>query len=302
MSIASPIIPKDFHRAIIEVHGKSGLEWLKRLPGLIAECEKRWSLTIGSPFANLYYNYVAPAVNEDGRRLVLKAGVPTRNFRNEMEALRLYNGNGAVRMFEADPELGVMLLERLEPGKALAELTDDVQSASIAASVMRQIWQAAPVDHSFPSVSEWSLGLARIRQQFGGKTGPFPIALFERAESLFAELIAAPIENTLLHGDLHQSNILSAERQSWLVIDPKGVVGERGYEIGPFLLNIADQTQEVLAYLLAMLTDELGLDRKRVQEWCIAQAMLSACWTVEDHGYGWEKTVEYTERIAAIKL
>lgn len=58
-----------------------------------------------------------------------------------------------------------------------------------------------------------------------------------RAEELFAKLLAAPGEPLLLHGDPHHGNILAAEREPWLAIDPKGGIGEAEYGVIPFLMN-----------------------------------------------------------------
>jgi streptomycin 6-kinase len=94
----------------------------------------------------------------------------------------------------------------------------------------------------------------------------------------------------LLHGDLHQENILSAERQPWLAIDPKGVIGEPAYETGALLCNMLPHLlqmphpERVLARRIAQLSAELGLERARIRDWGLAQAVLSAWWCVEDFG------------------
>ena len=196
----------------------------------------------------------------------------------------------------------------------LSRLADDEQATSIAAHVMRQIWQPVPPEHSFPTVARWALGLARLRQQFGGATGPFPARLVEQAESLFAELIGSMAEPVLLHGDLHHDNILTAERQPrqtrrplWLALDPKGLVGEPAYEVGALLRNPApwllDQPQpgRILARRVDQLAEELGFDRARLRSWGLAQAVLSAWWSFEDHGHGWEWSLTCAELLADVK-
>src|SRR5439155_23831953 len=155
----------------------------------------------------------------------------------EMEALRLFEGHGIVQLLDADARQGAMLLERLRPGTPLADLADDEQATSIAAGVMRQLWRPAPPEHPFPTVARWAAGLGRLRNKFVGGTGPFPTALVEEAERLFAELIPSMAEPMLLHGDLHHENIVTAERQPWLALDPKGLVGEPAYEVGALLRN-----------------------------------------------------------------
>ena len=114
-------IPKSFSQTIIEVHQEAGLKWLQELPILIKKCEERWLLRVEHPFAALSYNYVAPAVRADGTAVVLKLGVPNPELSSEIEALRLYDGVGSVQLLDADPQQGILLLERLLPGMMLTD-------------------------------------------------------------------------------------------------------------------------------------------------------------------------------------
>ncbi len=301
-------IPDRFARNIVELYDASGVEWLNRLPLIIADCEQQWSLIIHPPFTQLSYNYVASAVRSDGTPVVLKVGFPAPELRAEIEALRLFNGQGSVRLLAADPDQGTLLLEQLKPGTLLSRLTNDEQATSIAAQVMRQLWRPVPPEHIFPSIAEWAAGLGKLRRQFGGATGPLPSHLVEAAETLFVELIDSMVEPVLLHGDLHYDNILAAERQPWLALDPKGVVGEPAYEVGALLRNVAPQflaepqRGRMLTRRVCQLADELGFDRKRLRGWGLAQAVLSAWWSLEDHGHGWEWAISYAEVLAEIDV
>ncbi len=300
-------VPTAFARTINELHGETGDEWLRRLPALLADCALRWSLTILPPFEPLTYNYVAPAIRRDGADVVLKVGVPNPELLTEIEALRWFGGQGVVQLLDADPELGILLLERLKPGAPLSKLADDQQATSIAAQVMRQLWRPAPLEHAFPTVAKWAAGLERLRRQFGGGTGPLPSGWVVAAEHLFGELIGSMAEPVLLHGDLHHENILSAERQPWLALDPKGVVGEPAYEVGALLRNpipaLLEQPhpERTLARRVDQLAEELRFDRARLVAWGLAQAVLSAWWSVEDHGHGWEWGIACAEALAKLR-
>ncbi len=266
-----------------------GAEWLTRLPDLLAECKRRWSLTVRPSHFTLSYNYVAPATLADGTEIVLKVGVPNRELRTEIEALRLYNGRSAVRLLDADPDNGILLLECLTPGEMLTTITDDDEATRIAVQVMQNLWRPLPADHHFPSVADWADGLAELRQEFGGGTGPFDKRLVETAESLFTDLLASMSEPMLLHGDLHHYNILSAG-DGWLMIDPKGVAGEPAYEVGALLRNpiatifAEPELAHITARRLDILAELLALDRERLRQWSLAQAVLSAWWGYEDGG------------------
>ena len=140
-----------------------------------------------------------------------------------------------------------------------------------------------------------------MRGRFGGSSGPLPEILVARAEGLFSELLASAGEPTLLHSDLHHINILSARREPWLAIDPKGVLGERAYELGAFLYNLLPEfprrrdLRKILARRIDILCERLELDRQRVVGYGLAQAVLSACWDVEDGVPGWERTIRVAE-------
>jgi streptomycin 6-kinase len=282
-------LPEHFVRTQRELYGARGEAWVENLPALIAGCERRWSLKVGAPFDNLSYNFVAPAVQADGGEIILKLGVPNKELVTEIEALRLYDGHGICRLLDGDVAQGILLLERLQPGTMLSTIADE-EATAVAAQVMGQLWRPLPAEHPFPTTATWGKGLERLRKEFDGGTGPFPARMVEQAERLFGELVGSSSEQVLLHGDLHHYNILRAERQPWLAIDPKGLVGEPAYEIGAFLRNpdLEGYTLNELKVLQARRVEQfavaLGIDRERILAWSMAQAVLSAWWTYEDHG------------------
>lgn len=249
---------------------------------------RRWSLRILPLFESRSINAVAPVVQEGGGEVVLKVHADVDEGRRETEALDAFDGKGAVRLLDADREQGVLLLERLRPGKDLTSIRDDAEAMAIAADVIHRLRTPAPDAHSLPTVEEWGEGFAQLRARFNGGFGPFPRRAVEMGESLFRDLISSMDETLLLHGDLHHHNILSSTRDGWLAIDPKGVIGEAACETGallrnplPGLLNLPWPAR-VLARRIAQLSDELRLDRERVACWGVTQAVLAAWWSHED--------------------
>jgi streptomycin 6-kinase len=304
--MGTPEIPERFVRTMIELHGDAGRAWLDGLPARIAEYESRWAIQVGPPFANLSYNYVAPAVRANGAQAILKLGMPQPELTSEIAALRLWDGHGCAQLIASDLDGGALLLERLLPGNMLLDLTDDDEATRIAAQVMRALWRPAPPapeDMVFPTTARWASGLRRLRAMYDGGTGPLPEEMVTLAEALFAELLASCGAPMLLHGDLHHENVLAAKRAPWLAIDPKGLIGEAEYEVGalirnplPRLLALPDVTA-TLARRFDILAETLGFDRQRMIAWSYAQAVLSAWWRIEDHGHGWEPTIALAERL-----
>ncbi len=303
-----------FRDRITRVFGDEGRAWLDDLPAILRTYADRWGLTIEKPYP-LSYNYVAPATREDGTRVVLKAGVPREQIACEIAALQHWAGDGAVRVLESDPPGGVFLLEHVAPGSPIIEI-DDAEATQIAARLMRRIWRPAPVNHAFPTLADWGTAFADLRARHGGTSGPLPQALFDRGAALYFDLVRSQAEPVVLHGDLHHWNILSAEREPWLVIDPHGVVGEPAFEVGAWMRNPAafedgpfkarslllqPDVRGILARRLDIFGEELQVDRDRVRDWGIAFAVLSACWSEEStHAESWHQAMTVADHLSTL--
>ena len=299
-------LPPDFIRNIRQSFPPDSERWLAALPDLLAEAARRWDLTLGAPFL-LSYNYVCAATRADGTPAVLKIGVPNPELTSEINALRIYAGQGACRLLEADAEEGMLLLERLRPGRMLVTLKDNDQATEIAAQVMHNIHRPAPQQDGFLSLRGWFDELQKLRPRFGGGTGPFPEKSFAIAEALIRDLFAEDRPQVLLHGDFHHFNILSSER-GWLVIDPKGVVGPAEYEVGPLLINPYNVTLAETEAIqrtqrrIAILAERLGFDRQRLRAWAICHSVLSAFWDMAEDGSGGESARAWTEIFIKMKV
>jgi len=288
-------LPDSFITTIRNTFKEDGEKFLAVLPFLIQETSQRWRLTDVQPVPNLSYNFVAfakqkPSSTGRGQGegdVILKVGVPNRELTSEISALKLFNGDGACQLLESDVERGLLLLERLKPRIMLAELEDDDERTIIAAEVMQKIWRTPPNENNFIRLSDWFDGLKKIRPHFNGGTGPFPKAILERVESFLPELLADK-NVKLIHGDFHYFNILSSER-GWLVIDPKGVIGHVGYEVGPLMLNPWNSLSDRINFQrrakrrVGILSERLGLSRESIIKWAMAHAILSAWWSIEDN-------------------
>lgn len=277
-------LPEDFVQFICTVYGTEAANaWFQRLPSFLEECAQRWQLKLLPPFENLSFHYVAPAVRADGTAVILKTCEFSDEFEHGLAALRLFNGRGIARLLEFDEEQKVMLLERLQPGTMLEELVpeQDEQATSILAGIMRQLWRPAPAKHTFPTVEQLGQGLTQLRARYAGGYGPFPPHLVEEAMDLFATLSASAPQTMLLHGDLQHYNILRSG-ETWLAIDPKGVVGDPGYEVGASFFNplprilLVPNLEQMLARRVAQLSEELGMERERIRGWGLAQCVRNA--------------------------
>ena len=295
----------EFKRRITGVWGEEGRAWLGRLPTLVTTCQEQWGLSINASLPDLSYNFVAPAIRDDGTEAILKIGVPNKELTTEIKALQLYGGKNAVKLLEAEPKLGALLLQRITPGSPLSSLADDEKATIIAAQLMRDLPVPTPTDHPFPTIERWGLAIKRLRERFGGKTGPLPCRMVEKAEQLLPDLESSSPQQVLLHGDLHHENILFDQEKGWLAIDPKGVVGDPAYEAARFQHNpipdflSMDDPQRVAQRRVEILASVLKVNQARLLAWGFFDAVLSACWSIEDND-DWRYSIACAEILAAI--
>ena len=284
-------IPSVLARNVVVAWGADGQRWLDRLPALIADVTRDWDLELGRPY-DLSFNWVVPARCSDGVEAVLKLGPPEAgHLMAEATALAAYGGHGAVRLLAHDHMRGALLLERAVPGtmaRSVVPERDLVATAAII-TVMRRLHSAGPASVGLSDVVERDRpSFVDHLRRYPGDT-PFPRRLVVRAAGLLEELSASATVRVVLHGDLHHDNVLRAQREPWLAIDPHGVVGDPGYEVGAMLYNPDPERRdpELAALMPArveQLADGLGMPVDRVVAWGFVYAMLSEVWTAEAEG------------------
>lgn len=268
-----------------------GEAWLEGLPALLDHFAEVWALDLQDPFENLSFNYVTRA-QQNGKDVVLKLGVPRDELRSEMAALKLYAGKGAVRLLASDPERGALLLEHLSPGHMLTQLPEEEATKQMC-KVMQRIWHPVPEQHGFPHIADWHQSL----QGFPRSGTDFPLDLLNLAERFYQELMDSREAEVVLHGDLHHFNVLQSG-EDWLAIDPKGIVGERAYEIGAYLRNPyptlyashdAKGLQNLQNQRVNLFAEHLNLSRDRILKWGIYCCVLSAVWGHSETADSWKK-------------
>jgi streptomycin 6-kinase len=282
----APDLPPEFVRL-----NEADPAWLSGLPEMLERLARRWSLVLERHFPEIAYNYVAPAARfAPDRRptpCVLKLSRRVGEAANEIAALRLWDGRGAARLIEADPEIGALLIERAEPGTELAEVakTDDEAATVVTAGVLRRLWEPVVEPTGLGGLrplESWCAAYDRNREQLSRGADGFPSALFRRADALRRDLLASSPPPTVLHGDMHHYNVLRDHRGGWLAIDPKGLAGDRCFDVCQFMRNPRDRTTPALnRRRLDIFCAELGLDRPRTKDWCLVHAVLDACWEFE---------------------
>ncbi|MEU7304552.1 aminoglycoside phosphotransferase family protein [Streptomyces sp. NPDC007206] len=287
-------IPGELAEAQETYNGAAGRAFIAGLPDLAAAFLDRWRLRLDGPSMNGVSALVLPVVRADGTPAVLKLQLPDEESEGEPVALRVWDGDGAVRLLDHDPATGTMLLERLDASRMLSAVADTREAVVVIARLLAHLT-------SFPAPP----GMRRLGDIAGAMLERTPWAL-ERipdpvARRTVADCAAAVREvagepgDRLLHWDLHFENVLAADRADWLAIDPKPLAGDPGFELWPALDN-RFEAAEVRRRFDAM-TEVLGLDRDRALAWTLGRMLQNALWDVKDGRPIEERRLELVRRL-----
>ncbi len=251
---------------IINIYGERGKVWLIELPMLVKQIAAEHHLTDLQSVKNLSYNYVL-AGYQGTQPIILKLGLDVEGLRREADALIAFARHGAVNVVASSK--GILILERSIPGISLKAdlLSKDQNAISIACGAMKRLHQAPlPKAGQFPLYTDWLMIL--------DKDWNIPAKYLNKARLLRDRLLATSTQNVLLHGDLHHDNILQ-NGVDWLVIDPKGVIGDPVNEVWTFIMDMENDTQFVANYF--------GFELQAVRDWYFVHLVLAACWNLEDN-------------------
>jgi streptomycin 6-kinase len=249
--------------------------WLYKLPSVIRRLQREWTVTIGEPFQpGGQTAWVAPA-ERTGEQLVIKVRWRHTEAEHEANGLRVWDGDGTVRLCDAcdlDAETTVLLMERCQPGAALLSVPEPEQDMVIA-RLLSRLWRDPPSGHQFRPLKTmcdaWADEFDAARATTGSDLDP---GLVREAMTLFRELPGGAQREVLLCTDLHAGNVLAAEREPWLVIDPKPYVGDASYDALQHMLN-CERLYSDPRSLVARMAGLLELDRDRLQLWLFARCV-----------------------------
>jgi streptomycin 6-kinase len=258
-------------------NSEAGRIWIRSLPALVELSAKRWHLRLGQPFPYAYTSIALPAQRDDGSDAVLKIQFPDRESEQEALALRHWDGDGAIQLLAHDQEHSALLLERCLPGTPLSQVPSDA-ALDVLIGLLPRLWKPAGKP-PFRSLADEALWWAsHLRQRWDDAGRPFEANLIDTALDVMSSLPQSQGEQVLLHQDLHGDNVLKAQREPWLVIDPKPLSGEREFGLAPIVRSFEfGHGRREVQHRFDRLTSELGVNRERARLWCIAQTV---AWSV----------------------
>ncbi|MEW2214017.1 aminoglycoside phosphotransferase family protein [Streptomyces globisporus] len=285
--MAADEIPQGLVASYATGFGEEGSAWIAGLPSLAADLLDRWQLRGDGAARSGQASLVLPVLRPDGTRAVLKLQLPREETAAALIGLRAWNGDGMVRLLDHDPASSSMLLERLDGARTLASIDDDDVAMGILAGLHARL-VAVPAPQGLRGLGEVAAAmLEQVPQAVARLTDPADRDLLRGWASAVAELADDPGDR-LLHWDLHYDNVLAAEREPWIAIDPEPLVGDPGFDLWPALDSRWDDVVakggplRVVRRRFDLLTDTLGLDRARAAGWTLGRLLQNALWDIED--------------------
>lgn len=271
-------IPPQLVDAVEDDDYPERLQWLDALPGVISEIASEWGLELGDPYLpGGQCAWVAPARGPTGEELVLKVGWRHREAEHEADALRFWNGEGAVRCFSTRSlnDTTALLLERCMPGAQLGEALPEPEQDAVIAGLMRRLWSREPPEvEPFGSLTQMcDLWAEWFELDFETDHRGLDPGLAREGMAMLRELPRGADRRVLLCTDLHAGNVLSSQREPWLVIDPKPFVGDPAFEPVQHMFNCEERLASDPERLSRRMAELLDLDAERVRLWLFARCV-----------------------------
>ncbi|MER6947366.1 aminoglycoside phosphotransferase family protein [Nonomuraea sp. NPDC000554] len=303
MNTSTSIDVPDLFAASYGANGAEARAWLADLPRLGGEFLDCWRLRPDGPAAYGMASLVLPVLQSDGTPAVLKLQQLREETVGTAPGLRAWQGDGIVRLLDYDEQSGTQLLERLDAARPLSSVADDDAAMQILAELMARL-TSVPAPRDLRRLSDIAAAmLEQVPQAVSALCDPGEQRLVRTCASAVAELLGEPGDR-LLHWDLHYDNVLAGEREPWLAIDPEPLAGDPGFELLPALDNRWEEveaTGDVARAVLRrfdLLTEVLGLDRRRAVGWSLGRVLQNALWDIEDG----KATLEPTQVAIAMAL
>nr|WP_229819206.1 aminoglycoside phosphotransferase family protein [Streptomyces lateritius] len=274
-------VPEELAKSQARYNGDAGRAFVAALPGLAARFLDRWGLRRTGPSMYGVASLVLPVIRtSDGVRAALKMQLLDEESAGEAVGLRAWDGRGAVRLLDEDPETGTLLLERLDETRHLSALGDPREATRIMAELLARL-VAVPAPEGLRGLGDIA---ARMLEDVPGaavRLGARDAAVLRDCAAAVREVVGEPGDR-LLHWDLHVDNVLAAEREPWLAIDPKPLAGDPGFDLLPALTSDSAREPAETLWRFDLMTEVLGLDRGRAVAWTLGRVLQNGLWDVED--------------------
>ncbi len=280
-----------FKHNIMVQYGNEGKKWLDSLSKMITEIGQKHNLSGLTPVNNMTFNYVVSGYQND-QPIILKIGMNSKALAKEASCLKAFANHATAKVIVDDGHM--IIMQRAVPGGTIKDYfpDNDSEATKILCACIKTLHKASmPESHNFYHLSEL---FKTLDQKLD-----IPDEILAKAKHLRDKLFSTTTKEVLLHGDLHHDNILnngdsksrhsSKSEDEWLVIDPKGFIGDPAFEPAACLCNPIpellqeNQPSEIIENRIKICSAELGIDSRRIADWLYTKSVLCWAWSLEDN-------------------
>ncbi|MFI6420328.1 aminoglycoside phosphotransferase family protein [Streptomyces sp. NPDC050842] len=276
-------VPAELARSQAKYNGEAGRAFVAGLPARAEEFLGRWGLRVTGPSLYGVASLVLPVERvADGTRAALKMQILDDETEGEPVGLRVWDGAGSVRLLDHDAGTGTMLLEWLDaarPLSSVAETSGTREALRIVAALLARL-VAVPAPAGLRTLGDIAAGMLADVPEAAARLGAEDAAVLRDCAAAVRDVAGEPGDR-LLHWDLHLDNVLAAEREPWLAIDPKPLAGDPGFDLLPALMDRFDPDPDETLWRFDLLAEVVG-DRRRAVAWTLGRVLQNGLWDIED--------------------
>jgi streptomycin 6-kinase len=258
--------------------------WLDSLPATVADLCKKWSIELDPVIPETYVTLVLLGHSAALGPVVIKSSPLASEFLAEATALKLASGDNVARLYDVDFERSVMVIERIVPGTQLLNVAmTDEDATRLAVETIATVWRPVPNPVGLHSLRQWMRALF----DWSPRSDRIATDLVRQAQELGSSLLAQSSRVCLLHGDFQHHNLLQRASGEWAIIDPKGVIGDPGFEIAAWMYNPPGVTAredylDLVARRVPICAEVWRIDHDELMAWAFVGAVLGLCWSASD--------------------
>lgn len=269
-----------FQENMIKIHGIKGQQWLDSLDAKLNAICKKYGILSLSPVNNMTFNYVASGIINN-KPVIVKYGFNKESLAKEAAAIKAFSNHSGIVHIANEPHL--IIMKQALPGHTIKELfpTHDESATKILCRLLKKLHQAAiPQNNDFYRLSSLF--------QVIDDCNELPSGILSKARQLKVELLKKSNKPVLLHGDLHHDNIIKANN-SYVVIDPKGFIGDPLYDLTAFIINPMpnllqnNQASKIIQNRIELCANAFGVSTQDISNWTFLKAVKCWIWCLQDN-------------------
>lgn len=243
----------------------------------LSYAKQHWELLDDGEIFKTHSSLLQPVIYNDVKAM-LKIPVAAEERRGSL-LMACWGGDGSANIFQHDEN--ALLMERAVGTRSLKRMVvngNEDEANKIICGVAAKLHTAGceGIKELIP-LPTWFNAIKPAADQYGG--------ILVECNRIANRLLSDPVEIVVLHGDIHYENILDSGTRGWVAIDPKGLVGERGFDFANIFCNPDIKTATSpgrLSRQVKLIATEANLDPNRLLNWIIAWTGLSAAWAFND--------------------